>query len=372
MASSPEPTIPKVLFLTGSPDPDALNWNQPSLTSSFLPAFSRFLRDDGLTTFNSNGTAPSSLQASLPLAKWRAISCSSDKERSNYQAARNSEPTRATQFLSFSDPAQQRGNEEEHMDFFEHSLAILQNLDSSQIELPDGTSDDATAFSSSSFATTSSTDLSDGSLATYSTEAPEQQVVSFSGPVKNLKDIPNARHLQAIHPQTITVNILAGIISVQPARTVKLRKRDGEMDIVEVLVGDDTRAGFTISFWLLPLDSQAQNSSTGKDTMRGHLSRLRAGDVVLVTHVALSEFNGNVYGQSLSRRITRNNTSVTVLSDNATGVPAPTMAKLRRVREWSDNFVGKKRAASPMEYFGADPKRRRTMELPPETQPGET
>lgn len=372
MATTIRSSTPKVLFLTGSPDADALSWNQTSLTSSFLPAFSRFLRDDGLATFDSTGTAPSSVQASLPLAKWRAISCDSDKERINTIGMRTLEPTRATQFLSFSDPGQPRGDEVERMDFLEHSLAILQNLDSSQIELPDGTYDDATAFSSSSFGTSLSTDLSDGSLATYSTEAPEQQVVSFSGPVKDLREIPNARHLQAIHPQTMTVNVLAGIIAVQPTRTVKLRKRDGEMDIVEVLIGDDTRAGFTISFWLLPLDSQAENSTSGKDTMREHLSKLRAGDVVLVTHVALSEFNGNVYGQSLSKRITRNNTSVTVLSDNATGCPAPTMAKLKRVREWSDNFVGKKRAASPMEIFGADPKRRRTMELPPETQPGET
>lgn len=373
MASSPT-SRPSIIFLTGSPDAGVLNWGEPQLTSAFVAAFTRFLGE--ATRHELCSAASSSLEASPPLAKWRAIPFAGrdEREQSNDRPRRRPEPTRPTHFYSFPNAASQRdthAEDQEHINFLEHSLAVLQNLDSSQIGLPDGTYADTTNFTSSSFGTTLSTDLSDGSLATFSTELPETQVINFDGPIWDLKTIPNARHLQAVHPQTITVNVLAGVIAVQPTRTVKLRRRNAEMDIIEVLVGDETRAGFSITFWLTPIDSQAHARSQGKIALREQLSGLRAGDVVLVTHIALSEFNGSVYGQSLSRRITRNNTSLAVLSDKVVGLPVPTANKLGRVREWSVNFVGKKRAASPARALVEDSKRRR-MELPPETQAWET
>jgi hypothetical protein len=158
------------------------------------------------------------------------------------------------------------------------------------------------------------------------------------------------------------------------------------MDMIEVLVGDDTRAGFNISFWLAPTTVEspepARRSAGGggggggrggapadaRATLRG----LRPGDVVLVTYLALAHFNGNVFGQSLSRRITRNNTELVACTEERTGgLVGPVGAKVERVRRWAGAFVGNRHqrpVASP-----TDPtfKKRKKSLLPPDTQPGE-
>ncbi|KAF2215194.1 hypothetical protein CERZMDRAFT_23534, partial [Cercospora zeae-maydis SCOH1-5] len=189
--------------------------------------------------------------------------------------------------------------------------------------------------------------------------------------ITDLKRIPTAHHLESIHPQTMTINVLASVISIQPPRTVRLRRRAAEMDIIEILVGDDTRAGFNISFWLPPTDSQRSNGSQSRHSpsLKGALDEVRSGDMLLISNVALGTFKSNVYGQSLNKRITRNNTSVVKLSNDIAGLSAPAMAKLERVQDWSSNFVGKplgsKRAASPdPHHFGH---RKRKSLLPPDT-----
>ncbi len=140
------------------------------------------------------------------------------------------------------------------------------------------------------------------------------------------------------------------------------------MEIIEVTVGDDTRAGFSISFWLTPLESQ-QRAKT--DDLRTSLKALRSGDVVLMRNVALSSFRGCVYGQSLARRrFARSATEVDVLgADVGEGAQASLQGvfgpKVRRVREWSEQFVGAGRMAAKG-AVGRGVKRARE-ELPPDT-----
>lgn len=334
----------------------SLEWNEDELMPSFLPSVRRFVGEK-----ISSSSGETTRQASLPPAKWREVPMPISQRRE-------------TDLEHVKSP--HLNVDEEHTDFLEHSLAILQELDSCQIEVPDGTYlDDATrlTFTSCADSTTLSTDVSlqtsDDSLVASTSGHSAEQVLNYNGPVTDLKRIPGAQHLQTIQPQTMTVNVLASIIAVQPARTVKLRKRNGEMDIIEVLLGDETRAGFTTNFWLPPIDSQAYHTPD-KGSLRPALESLRPGDILLITNIALEHFKGHVYGQSLSRRITRNHTSVTMLSETVVGLSAPVAAKMHRVRGWSAKFIGRgtKRSAA-LEPFDRDSRKRHLVEdLPPDTQ----
>ena len=137
------------------------------------------------------------------------------------------------------------------------------------------------------------------------------------------------------------------------------------MDIIELTIGDETRAGFSISFWLIPIESQRKPT----DDLREALKHLRSGDVVVVQNVALSCFRGCIYGQSLSRKFARNSTSIAVLDGgSARGGSASVVAKLSRVRQWTSDFVGvARRQVSPIRK-GPDRRRRKGDDLPPDTQ----
>ncbi|KXS97988.1 hypothetical protein AC578_8746 [Pseudocercospora eumusae] len=355
-----------VIFLTGAPDASSLSWNENDLPSHFNLRHRRFLQagDEDQTTQDSLALATQSL------ARWREVEIDGQNHPPRDSRGRHANPE-ATQFLSFQNDSKIQNAE--HSDFLERSLYAWQNLDSSQIAVPENTAyDDTTCVTGASFNTTLSTESSYQTSTSSASESSEQQVVTFNAPVTDLKRIPNARHLEKIHPQTMTINVLAGVIAVQPTRTVQLKKRTGEMDIIEVVVGDETKAGFTISFWLPPIDTSSQVGAS-KDQLRNVLQSLRSGDIILVTHIALGEFKSNVFGQSLSKRITRNNTTVAVLSSNVTGFSPPLLAKLNRVRDWSSHFVSRKaskRDASPaitLEVF----KKRAKKPLPLDTQPGE-
>lgn len=355
-----------MLFLAGAPTTESLDWSEIGLAPGFQSSTRRFMGEP-----KHDSSELSSTTASFLMAKWRDLPLKQHKQ--NVATTAQPAPREATRFASFDGDG-----EDEHLQFLEHSLAILQNLDSSQIgPLDDTTMEESTYVSAGSFSAIPSTEsqfeTSSGSLSSHSSGNPGHQVVNFAGQLTDLQHIPNARHLKAIHPQTMTINVLASVISVQPARTVRLRKRTGEMDIIEVMLGDETKAGFVTTFWLAPVESQGQRppaSNARQNVLREMLENLRSGDTVLLTHIALAEFNSNVFGQSLKRRTTRNNTTVTVLRDGVTGPSAPVLAKLKRVKQWADNFVGHgtKRHASPGPLVGGRKMHRPGSLLPPDTQ----
>lgn len=361
-------TSRRVVFLTGAPEAACLAWDAQSCVASLTPRFQRYL---GVADRDNEAFLHAQTQATA-LAKWRHVPLKGEAKR-----AAEATTTEAPQFLSFEDEGEDQPSQE-HMRFLEHSLAVLQNLDSSQVAAPDQTTYNETTFVSAlSFVSDLSTSIPPsyrGSFSTNASEQPSQHIVNFTGPITDLRTIPTARYLESIHPQTMTINCLVSVISIQPTRTVKLRKRSGEMDIVEVLVGDDTRAGFNVSFWLPPTDSQRSTRSDpvhGGRSLRDVLNQLRPADALLVTHIALGEFKGTVYGQSLSKRITMNNTSIFKLPSETMGLPAPSMAKLTRVIEWTGNFVGRPVPRTAFADRGRSTSNTCNSILPPDTQTGE-
>ncbi|KAK0743162.1 hypothetical protein B0T18DRAFT_414605 [Schizothecium vesticola] len=135
----------------------------------------------------------------------------------------------------------------------------------------------------------------------------------------------------------MTCHLVVGLISLSPTRAVQTRF--GPSPLVEVLVGDDTRAGFAVTFWL---------GGSGSSP----LAALRPGDVVLLRNVALNAFQGRVYGSSLRRGMTRVDLLYRAREGEGEGYydagdlrraegGHAQLEKTRRVRDWAVRFVGR-------------------------------
>ncbi|UKZ67696.1 uncharacterized protein TrAtP1_008853 [Trichoderma atroviride] len=156
--------------------------------------------------------------------------------------------------------------------------------------------------------------------------------------LSDLEDIPSARRILALSPQTVTLNLIVAVISIAQPRTVTTRWGT-TLSLVEILVGDDTKSGFGVTFWL-----------SNDQATTGQISKLRRQDVVLMENVALHVFRGKVYGQSLRKNLTRVNLlwrseggGYYQSRDLAQRAAAkhPQQEKTRLVKDWVLHFVGR-------------------------------
>ncbi|KAF6830694.1 hypothetical protein CPLU01_07151 [Colletotrichum plurivorum] len=232
--------------------------------------------------------------------------------------------------------------------FYDHSLALHRNLPSSQLPLP---SQSIETTETDSFADTTVADTTLGD--SFGDEDEDTTVIrpplAMSHHLSDIEDIPPAPELLRLAPQTVTVNLVAGVISISPARSITTRWGT-ELSLVEVLLGDDTRAGFAVTFWIpTTTTTTTRPSAPGSATILP--SELQRQDVVLLQNVALHVFRGKVYGQSLRRGLTR----TTLLyrrdgggvghyrrKDLESSRPEvhPQLVKTRKVWEWVLRFVG--------------------------------
>jgi hypothetical protein len=377
---------PKLLMFVGAPEASSLDWQESGLLDTFSDAITRFA---GLNGHNGGEITipitPALTSASIAYPSWRSLplerqhlttSLTQSFERhhlftglSQTKEMQGASFFVASQINSFieelsqappeSHPSSHASAEELLSQFYEESYAKHEDVQSSQIT---PASDVGTSFTSDEL----SSDSFDSALRLLG--APKD--VPIAGHLSNLRDLPNAIYLNSIHPQTMTVNLIVGIISIPEPRAIKTR-RGAAVELLEVLVGDETRSGFGVNFWLA-------SSQSIQGDMRNILSGLRPRDVVLLRNVALSSFRGKVYGQSLRKEMTKVHLLYRTrvdksdirgcysAADLAMGRPAsPQVEKTRRVREWVLKFVGL--GAGQQKGIG------RTFEaikevLPPDTQ----
>ncbi len=269
-------------------------------------------------------------------------------------------------------------DEETLSQFFEHSYAVHEDIPSSQIILPHEATE-TSLLTDTDYSTFSSFD------ATESRTDKSLRVVPVSGRLSNLSDIPNAAYLRSITPQTMTVNLIVGVISMPQPRSLRTRRGGRFIELVEMLVGDETKAGFVINVWL-PSATPAAGRTLSSDDMRSMIKGLRPQDVVLVRNVALDSFRGKVYGQSLRKNTTKLDLLFRNAVDREDDVGAydakqldeadesdPQVAKAKRVREWVMKFVGAGVRPMPMQESRTAEVHRRphvghAQILPPDTQ----
>jgi len=187
--------------------------------------------------------------------------------------------------------------------------------------------------------------------------------------LSDLEDIPNARYLSSIEPQTMTVNLIVGIISISPPRTVMTGLKYGRSrptELVEMVVGDDTKSGFSITMWLPRemrvnwKDGQNAAPEGSRSALRRNLRFMKPRDVVLLQNVALSSFRGKVHGQSLKGDVTKIDLLFRkkVDDDDLSGIYSvsnlrtatgkdPQVLKVKKVRDWMTEFVGERSPPLP-------------------------
>ncbi|KAM5470228.1 hypothetical protein MauCBS54593_004113 [Microsporum audouinii] len=187
---------------------------------------------------------------------------------------------------------------------------------------------------------------------------------SVSGHFSDLEGIPDAAYIHGLAPRIVTVNMIVAVITVEQRRRVRTRWGNA-MDLIELLVGDETKSGFRISCWIAPRD---EDQGRNKNPLEQALEGLRPCDIILLRSVALGTFQDQVYGQSL-----RNNTTRLDLlhrrpvdaTDSEGLYPGrllrdstddPQTAKAARVRSWTLDFIGPVRQV------------KRATALPPDSQ----
>ncbi|KAK8030936.1 hypothetical protein PG990_000670 [Apiospora arundinis] len=242
-------------------------------------------------------------------------------------------------------------------DFYDHSLAVHEDVRSSQVP------SQSSLTASQSFVTTLSYE---DSFSEGASSQADRTLGLGSARLSNLSDIPNASHLKAIQPQTMSVNLIVGIISIAEPRTITT-KWGANKTLIELLVGDDTKAGFSITFWL----TANEDTKNEADAM---IRSLRRRDVVLLRNVALSEFKTKVHGHSLRKGLTKLQLlyrqrldeddeggfySVRDLSSRS--ATHPQLLKTARVRQWVLDFV-----AQPVNPRQGNKQGLKRWELPPD------
>ena len=412
-----------MLLLTGAPDVDSLDWREDGLHQRMLPCFYDF-----------TVPVPRAPQSSALRSTWRSLSLQRRHlpsgltqigAKHNLDAAsspferRPEDPQESPSFfttsdLSFNSVITGSGNskprnassteseEETLSQFYEQSFAVHEDVVSSRV-MPGPANAAARHEDSHDFEGTSSCSPSVESETT-SAESPSiaqsRLLPLFNSPIlavghpRAVSSIPSAAYLQSIQPHTMTVDLIVAVISVAPPRLIRTRRAGQEMEIVELLVGDETKAGFAINFWLLP-EQQPQGMNQGRTaagmgSLRASIDALRPQDVVLLKSVALSSFRARVYGQSLRKGLTKlhglyrpaiherdGQTQKRLLALDGGRAGGAHVAKIERIKEWATLFVmpaavphGTSTCNAPYNYaaneYAGGPLGRE--ELPPDTQ----
>ncbi|KAI9646627.1 hypothetical protein NHQ30_004623 [Ciborinia camelliae] len=394
---------PKIIFLAGAPTSTSLNWDESQLLNNFTEPFIQFLHlhlhlhlpgsYPSSAPRNNNTTSiglESILSTTTPNADWRELPLERQHLTTGVSQDHAYQPLyknhhaldffSTTSFLSQSQSQSQSLNFNSHISihhdnnhdrepvnetlsqFYEYSYAIHADIPSSQIAPHDSFTSISSSDTGTSFSTSGSI-YDSQSLFPQSGENVENIQIPVAGHLTNLKDIPHAQYLSSIVPQTMTVNLIVGIISISEPRAIDTR-RGGDVSLVEILVGDETKSGFSINFWL---------SGKGKEEVKEVLGSLRVQDIVLMRNVALGSFRKQVHGQSLRKdmtkcwllyrdRIDRGDVGGCYGKRDFEGREMDVqLAKVKRVRDWVASFVGV--AAAPRRGV-----KRVREELPPDTQ----
>jgi len=220
---------------------------------------------------------------------------------------------------------------------------------------------------------------------------PSQRRLSQAPRPNKLTDlafIPNAAYLNSIQPQTVTVNLIVGVLAISLPRRVttgKAYNRPRQQELVELTVGDDTKTGFNVTLWMPPNmhvgwrdrdDAEQITSPTGaRSNLRRAVKEIRPRDVVLLQHVALSSYRGKVHGQSLRGDVTKLDLLFRKKVDDddlqgcytASNLRNPTdlqLKKTKAVRDWLVEFVGDVDGARARSKKG----KKGRMMLPDDTQ----
>lgn len=389
----------RMIVLTGAPEQSKLDWSEKSL----LPT---------TQLENVSGSPKPVSPAQKPFtASWRQLSTEKLQMRPILpkldigRRPPTAADTQATEFFTPSDIVAQEspgsdvsGDEsnpsgistesspEALAGFYDHSFTIHEAIPSSNQSQISDAPPQTPIYESSQDMVPQPTTPGGGIIRTASqrrlSQAPRPNILT------DLSYIPNAAYLDSIHPQTMTVNLIVGILSISPPRRVttgKAYNKPRQQELVEVTVGDDTKTGFNVTLWMPPnmhvgwrdRDEMEQlpNPTGARSNLRRAVKEIRPRDVVMLQHVALSSYQGKVHGQSLKGDVTKldlifrkkvddDDLQGCYTASNLRNPTDPQLKKVKAVRDWLVEFVGEPMTARPK---GKKNRKTRLM-LPEDTQ----
>jgi hypothetical protein len=327
----------KIIFLVGAPLSSSLDWDADELLNTPIPPF-----------HGSTSSPGQQLSLDQPPVRWRLLRSPSvhklDENYALYQGYEDPAFFISYQLAAATDALQKNPEDSILSQFYNHSFAVHETseVNSSGVYIADSTQESSLGEDS---VMTSSTGLDKADISR------SPRMLHVPGPLSNLHNLPTAQYIQSIAPQTMTVNLIVGVLAVHPPRRIVTRQWKTELDIVELVVGDETKAGFGVNFWLKPEKPSAAKNSEA-DRLGRSLAALRPRDIVLLRTVGLSTFQNRVYGQSLRRGMTtvellhRQAVDMTdavgfyqdrILEDSSQDDQP--ILKTRRVRNWMFQFV---------------------------------
>ena len=371
------------IILTGAPAPSDLQWDETALSSA-----------PNVESGGVNGKPAIPESSPRFSAQWRVVTPREFSDHHHPQVDNDDVPPAGSSkaiFLTTAELTDPTPSHNESMltntnastasmhtaaetldDFYDQSLALQGDLTTSQLsELQSQT----TSLMSPQWSE-ERTQVAQSTSASIIQNSPP--VIIAPQHLNDVKNIPSAAYLRSIEPQTMTVNLIVGIMALPSPRSVIVGRRWGqerEMQLLEMLVGDETRAGFEITMWL----SNKTPTTEGlprQSALEIQLQGLRPRDVVLLQNIALCAYQGRVHGQSLRRDVTKVNllyrrklddadaggtfsSRALAESDGSDAV----MEKAKRVKQWLTDFVSDEVPENSPETAFAGRAR-----LPPDTQ----
>jgi hypothetical protein len=202
----------RCILLTGAPDFEQLDWDEKSLLTNFSIASSS-------SGTNKEACTPHPT-ASWQAPVWRSISTTPDRVIPDHALPQ-------TQFFSFSAQIPDLDLATKQ-DFLEHSIALLDDLVSSQIAPAD--IDETSLLNTTTFSFASETSILSDVSQISGLNADADLPIPANLSLTDVRQIPSASHILSIAPQTITLNILCAVISVSQPRAVTVRRRQGTME----------------------------------------------------------------------------------------------------------------------------------------------
>ena len=304
---------PRIIFLTGAPSCHDLDASD--LTTDLLPSIERFIHSDlaeKLPTPSSSNNWPN----------WRRLSDRRNHAPGDGDIAFKQEDSDHA-FLTQDEQA------ESDYQFLEHSLMTYTRHDLEAADADETEIDESTLLGESF--------LSEITEDSYYSPL-KAQPIRWPASVTDLRRLPGASEVIKSNPQTITVNLLVGIISVKPPSTITARKTGLSFQLTEVMVGDETNTGFAITLWST---CSSASRSVAQAMFETRLRDLRPRQVVLMTNIALHVYQGQLYGQSQRDQRSKGiGTNLERLDGHENAVlPIDLQRKQDRIEKWVLDFL---------------------------------
>ncbi len=355
------------MIFAGAPEGHTLDWTESNLLNHFLNPIASFAH---LEPSPETYLREASFLSTPDIAVWRSIPLHRERLPTGfsqthalahvYQGSPGFFTTLSRSFDTTSDLSEDAPDQHIINRFYDHSLAIHGDIPSSQLP--------ATSFGTEDLSFDLTDDPSEERSTQVNNDATELRGFQEGAVthLSDLEDLPDAKYLISISPQTMTVNLIVGIISIAEPRTVRTRW-GATKSLVELLVADETKSGFSVTFWM-------SSESSEINTL---VCSLRRQDIVLLRNVALSVFMKKVHGHSLRkghtkidllhrRRIDKDDTGgmYSMRDVSSTRRAHPQLAKTRKVWEWLIHFVGDGGTCLGKRRHNGKPIRR--WDMPPE------